>query len=937
MADPKQAEERDTHLALAALEGRLSGEVLSDEDAAFVDQLETVQRIITAFQSLESARPEPLPFPAWGPFVLKESIGRGTFGVVYRAYDPAVARDIAVKLYAGAELPSEPRLMARVRHSNVVTVFGAAVYDARPGIWMELVRGRTLAERVQARGPLPLDEVVRIGVDLCGALGAVHAAHLVHQDVKPRNVVEQDDGRIVLMDFGAGGAWVQQGSEPGRLCGTPLFMAPEVLAGKPPSVQSDVYSLGVVLYYLLTGTYPPYAADITELRRMHERQNDPAYSKRLASVLGELRPEIPKSLAVCVANALAPANHRWRSAAAFQEALLRTREDRGRSWFSAASSQARRWASLLLVGSLGLVVGSRLGSNPPAKTLMLKRVTGDGGLSTDPARSADGHLLAYASDRSGEGNLDIWVQQMSGGPPLRLTHDAADDSQPALSPDGSQVVFRSEREGGGLYIAPTLGGDARLVARDAHLPRFSPDGRWLSYFGGRGFATTLFIASLHGGPLRSYPATSPLGFAAGVWSPDSRRVLFTATDPDGTPDWWTVEVDDRNTELVRPTKMFRKLHQYSFDIVRRWPRPWDWIGDRILFQAHIDDTTNLWEVAVNQRTGVIQGAPVRVTVSTDDQVQPSRGSDGRLIFATRTERPYLAEIMLDPSSATARATPRPLLHYYPDRGVHDLSLDGRWLAFTSPRPGQPLVALKNLQTGVELALTPPTTQIERFPVLSPDNSQVMYGTLDDLGRRTIRLASTRGGIPEFICNDCGPPRDWSSDGRYVLIQNGIAERARLAVIELASGQQFDILEHPKAELYRGRFSPDSKWVAFHVAEEGALREYVAPFRGTRPVDVSEWIPITSGTSWTDAPCWSSDGNTMFYISDADGFRCLWAQRLDTKTKAPVGAAFAVQHLHGRKHSIANVDILAADLTAARDRLIVTMGELTGDVWLAEFK
>ena len=140
----------------------------------------------------------------WGPFVIHERVGRGGFGSVHRAFDPAVDRDVAVKLYAAASLPAEPRLMARVRHPNVVTVFGAAVHDGHPGICMELIRGRTLADRLQVEGPLPPIEVERIGLTLCGALAAVHAARLVHQDIKAHNVIEDDGGRIVLMDFGAG-------------------------------------------------------------------------------------------------------------------------------------------------------------------------------------------------------------------------------------------------------------------------------------------------------------------------------------------------------------------------------------------------------------------------------------------------------------------------------------------------------------------------------------------------------------------------------------------------------------------------------------------------------------------------------------------------------------------------------------------------------------
>jgi len=238
-----------------------------------VSALQGVHKIMTTLGALVVS---DLPMPAvenrWGPFLLQETVGRGRYGVVHRAFDPAVARDVAVKLYPGDALPSEPRLLARVRHPGVVTVFGAAVHDGRPGIWMELVHGRTLAERLAAEGPLPVQEVARIARELCRALEAVHAADLVHQDVKPQNVMEQADGRIVLMDFGAGLAREAAAVPPRRLSGTPLYMAPEVVRGQSPSPASDLYSLGVLLYQLLTGTYPAYAADWKELAAVHARR-----------------------------------------------------------------------------------------------------------------------------------------------------------------------------------------------------------------------------------------------------------------------------------------------------------------------------------------------------------------------------------------------------------------------------------------------------------------------------------------------------------------------------------------------------------------------------------------------------------------------------------------------------------------------------------------
>src|SRR6185295_17084174 len=112
-----------------------------------------------------------------------------------------------------------------------------------------------------------------------------------------------------------------------------------------------------------------------------------------------------------------------------------------------------------------------------APRYVLKRLTSDSGLSGWPALSPDGKLLAYASDRGGEGNLDIWVRQVAGGDPVRITKDEADDLEPSFSPDGSKIAFRSRRKGGGIYVVSSLGGEERLIAPLGRDPRFSPDGR----------------------------------------------------------------------------------------------------------------------------------------------------------------------------------------------------------------------------------------------------------------------------------------------------------------------------------------------------------------------------------------------------------------------------------------------------------------------------
>jgi Protein kinase domain len=198
----------------------------------------------------------------WGRFLLRRKLGEGAFGDVYSAYDPQLDREVALKLLKPVcsssdqdrRLLGEARMLAQVRHPNVASVFGADLYDGRAGLWMELISGLTLEQQLRSRGPLSACEAALVGQDVCRALTAVHRAGLVHRDVKTANVIREVGGRIVLTDFGAGRF---RAGEPKReLVGTPHYVAPEVVAGAEATQLSDIYSLGVLLYRLVTGAYP---------------------------------------------------------------------------------------------------------------------------------------------------------------------------------------------------------------------------------------------------------------------------------------------------------------------------------------------------------------------------------------------------------------------------------------------------------------------------------------------------------------------------------------------------------------------------------------------------------------------------------------------------------------------------------------------------------
>lgn len=244
--------------------------------------------------------------PRWGRYVLRARLGAGAQGAVFCAWDPQLECDVALKVVSlessgGAVSDSmlrEARALARVRHAHVVNVYNVEVHEGKIGICMELIKGRTLEDVLHAQGRFGPREAVTVGLAVGRALAAVHGAGLVHRDVKARNVMREDTGRIVLMDFGMGRDRAQlQSWGGGDLAGTPLYMAPETCDGAAATHQSDVYSVGVLLYHLVTAKYPVEGDTFDEIVRSHRRGR--------RTPLVERRPDLPDRFISVVDKALA--------------------------------------------------------------------------------------------------------------------------------------------------------------------------------------------------------------------------------------------------------------------------------------------------------------------------------------------------------------------------------------------------------------------------------------------------------------------------------------------------------------------------------------------------------------------------------------------------------------------------------------------------------
>jgi eukaryotic-like serine/threonine-protein kinase len=265
-----------------------------------------------------SAEMPPLS-EVWGTFRLQARVGHGSFGEVYRAWDPHLEREVALKLLLPGSVEGEEeyksmlreaRALAAVQHPNIVHVYGIDRHDGRVGYWTDFVRGKTLSFLVLAQGPFGYREAALIGLDVAKALSAVHRARLLHRDIKAENVMREEGGRILLMDFGLSTLPQRQTG----VAGTPNYMAPELFNGGQATVATDIYAVGVLLFFLVTGQHPVRLGGLTA------REAATAISKRRALI--DLRPDLSESFmrTVSVAMEMDPAK-RYGSAGQLAEAL----------------------------------------------------------------------------------------------------------------------------------------------------------------------------------------------------------------------------------------------------------------------------------------------------------------------------------------------------------------------------------------------------------------------------------------------------------------------------------------------------------------------------------------------------------------------------------------------------------------------------------------
>jgi Tol biopolymer transport system component len=802
----------------------------------------------------------------WGHLKLLEWIGAGAFGQVYRARDTRLDRDVALKLLPAdwasggtraSSIIQEGRLLARVHHPNVVTIHGAERIGDRVGLWMEFVKGRTLEQILGEGKRFTVKETVEIGIQLCHAVSAVHDAGLLHRDIKAQNVMRADGGRVVLMDFGTG--WEAKTDSRGALAGTPLYLASELLKGRPASVRSDVYSLGVLLYHLLTSEYPVRATELQELRRAHDR------AERID--LRSACPDVPLEIAAIIERAIDPvAERRYQSGAAMAEHLRASQK----------RVPKRAWAAL---ASLSLVVTALVGvtafrrddkSSRPASgaqaAAVITPVTSLPDAKFHPALSPDGTRVAFVWDHGPDGN--IYVKSVAGDETVQVTRTVGGENYPAWSPDGRFLAF------------------------------------WRNFYDQAGNPTAaLLIVAASGGPERRLLQVPPRTLGYGLsWSPDGRQIAFSIRPSASEPPrvallevatlerrWLTTAApalaadhrpvfsnDGASIAFVRNTASESALYvlQLASGSLLQLPvaghdiRSMAWAADdeSVIFTSRRGGGRDrLWRVAISG------GEPTLIAGIGEGASYPS--------IARQRERLVYLQTFLDQNISRAdllvEGGPfvRQLAVSNRVETGPDISPDGSKIAFTSDRAGSREIWLAHVDGQNARQLTD-LRMACLHPRWSPDGNRIVFSAAASSTDRTVYVADASTGQTHRVThggsNDQWPT--WSADGQSIYFSSDRDGPSQIWKISADGGEAVQLTRN------RGFKAWESRDGRFLYYSNNAPAIWRMPTSGGQPTLVlslaketpfgGEWVLADDGIYWLNLAA-SPDAAIEFFAFDTE--------------------------------------------------------------------
>ena len=898
---------------------------------------------------------------SFGPYEILTSLGQGGGGEVFRAWDPRLHREVALKILRDQSGRSPERLTRFVRearaasalnHPNIVTVFDAAVEGESPYIVSELIDGPTLREEI-GRGPVPLKRLLDLAAQIADGLAAAHDAGIVHRDLKPENIILTRGGRAKILDFGlawpgpATGEGVDEGAltsqtqtEFGLRAGTVPYMSPEQARGVASDYRSDQFSFGLILYELATGR-PAFRRD-TPAATLHGIINDDLPA-------GALQGRVPLFLQWIVERCLAKDPGERYGTTADLHRDLRTLRDRLSEAMSreAGAQQARpRGWRRAAVGAAALVavaaVAAAIWSSASGGVSRVPRFTP---LTTAPAYegfpawSPDGNAIAYSADVNG--TLQIFQRDPLLPSPSPVTAAAFDCKAPFWSHDGRRIYYVSPAEDReAIWAVPASGGRPQVVVRNAFAGAISRDGRTIAFLREESNSTivgshALYMATPGGvepwtreaveAAARRVAPFEEHRFVEGTlaFSPDGRRLAFNGVGSYQMSDdrrwwqFWVIPLDGRPAT--------RRLKWLADEAAPR-VSSFTWMPDsrhivlglysQATFQSH------LWMADIDLDTAQ------SITSTPVNEQFPSASPTGNELVYTKDDSDYdVVEIAIASTSAGAPAdkAPKPLLES--SRNESDPSWSSLGLAYVTDRRGQDEIWLKDRDGA--LGDRPLITQrsfssddrtiMLAAPTLSPDSQRIAFLRTGKQPIRPLRIwySPVTGGTASALVSltdevyQSAP--SWSPDGQWIVFAEWSRAKWRLAKVRVGTDERVEIKDNgvPNA---MPQWSPAGDWITWDTPEAFML---VSP-DGARQKALTD-------ERW-HAHAWSPDGRELYGIRETDSLRL---------------SLIVVDVASGRTRELADLgpsppaNNPVKGLSVSRDgrTLVTSLLRLRGDLWL----
>jgi Tol biopolymer transport system component len=864
-----------------------------------------------------------------------EEIGSGGMGVVYRAEDTRLKRTVALKFLppeltrdadAKQRFIREAQAASALEHPAICNIH--EINETEKGqsyIVMAFYKGLTLNQKLAA-GPLPVDQAVNIAGQICRGLSRAHEQSIVHRDIKPANIFITDRDEVKILDFGlAKLAGQAQLTKDASTLGTIAYMSPEQCSGDEVDQRTDIWSLGVLFYQMLSGKLP-FKGD-------YEQAIIYSILNEKPERISELRSGLPVELERIVHKAIDKnLEKRYLNADELLTDLLSLREEGiPRRVEKKPSLKIPKWLPRILpVVFILTILGVGYWVTRPRDTrvFQIKRtspLTTAPGLEQDPAWSPEGTRIAYASDESG--NMDIWVLQTAAGERVNLTqNNASYDGKPAWSPDGEWIAFVSERNGGGVFVMSALGGIPKQVvslfiavsvSRIGSIPdvSWSSDGSNLVY----AVAGSLYTISSAGGiasPVNLPPAGLIVGYHEPAWSPGGDRIACTGFFAEGetTSQIWSLHSSENDPLPITEGKYLDHNPVWSVD------------GKHIFFISNRGGSPDVWWMAVDSR-GKPTG-PARPLTSGVGIGSIALSRDGtKLAFAKAIDRSNIYSIPILQNRLVALDEAR--IHTSGNHYIENLSIsgDGQWIAFDSNRRGNMDIWIMR-KDGSELRPLTSHPAHDWYPMWSPDGKYLLFHSMRS-GNRDIFVMPVGGGavtqLTDHLAEDLAAI--WSPDGRKIAFSSNRSGNMNIWVMPGGGGESRQVTFEKTRDI-APFWSPDGRQILFSSNQTGNFELFLIPEesvqlpgaeRKTEQLTHADWIYLDGTFCIRDRKTIYAYGVSRSYQQNVN----LWA------ISAADGSARPLIDFQGSlkepSHSV----------WSDGERIYFPLCERIGDLWMAE--